>query len=67
MLGKPPEHLQKVTPTLTFYWLPPQPSVHLMVRQFMQTLYEPPIMTYKAKESSNFDVGPWWCTFSDSL
>ena len=24
-------------------------------------------MAYETKKGSNFHVGPWWCTFSDSL
>ena len=38
MPGKPPGHLQKVTPILTSYWLLPPPGVHSMAGKFMQNL-----------------------------
>ena len=62
-----PGHFQKVTPTPTFYWLPPWPSVHSVVGQFVQTFYEPSIMAHEAKESSNLSISLQWYTLSDGL
>ena len=36
----PPEHPWTMTPILTSYWLPPWPSVHSVIGQFVQSLLE---------------------------
>ena len=56
MPERPQEHFWTVTPILTSYWLPPWPSVHSVVGQFVQNLYEPPIMAHEAKEGLNLSV-----------
>ena len=42
-------HHLTVTLILSSCWLPPQPGVHLMAEQSMQTLYELLVMAHKAK------------------
>ena len=67
MPGRSQGHFQKVTATLTFYWLPlakyPFNGWVIHVKPFIEL----PIMAYEVKEGSNFGIGLWQCTLSNGF
>ena len=67
MLQMPQELLWIGILILTSCWLPLQPSAHLVVGQFGQSLYEPSVMTHEAKKGPNLCVSLWQCVLSNGL